>query len=147
MSEIKCPNCGERIISINQYRECEHCGEQIPEYLVREMNNGTNPNNSNNTEMGRMFKSPYNHSDMSTNGSKDCFSTGSIIQELAVLIFILDIIGVIILAINDYDISVLIAGVLSGASFLAFFYGFGEIINRIISIDEGIKSIKNTKKN
>ncbi len=109
---------------------------------VNSLNGGNNSSESNNTEIGKMFKSPYNHSGKSTH-----FSTGSKIQAFAVIMLILDVIGVICLTYNGFDISVLIASALGGAVLFTFFYGFGEIIDRLISIDEGITRIKNSKRN
>lgn len=122
---LKCPHCGKELV-LDENGQCGHCRQKIsnPETVLKNTY----------TPVRKAFQS------LDHNTSKATF--GERIKVFASIILILDIIGSFILGFGSENKNLLgfAIGLLSGAIFFAFFYGFGEIIDRLISIDEKLSN-------
>ena len=145
MSLIFCTNCGKPITTLNEHNECEYCGTRLPDYVVKDF---TNRGKANTPESDNPFNSVYNNRldnpNLSTNST-----LGEKIKIFALLILIIDIIGSFILASNtplsyrdEFNTTVLFAGLISSSVLFVFLYGLGEIVHRVISIDTKLNHYK-----
>ncbi|MCR5704012.1 MAG: hypothetical protein K6G85_05265 [Eubacterium sp.] len=102
-----------------------------------------------------IFKSTYNERlDSAKTRNKGRDKIGELIKGFSVLILIIDIIGSVLLAMGDSNLSetiaslkapdgfsftILFLGLISSAVIFVILYGIGEIVDRVISIDKKLK--------
>ncbi|MCR5736618.1 MAG: hypothetical protein K6G64_03110 [Eubacterium sp.] len=105
-----------------------------------------------------IFKSTYNERlDSAKTRNKGRDKIGELIKGFSVLILIINIIGTVLLAMGESNLSeiitalkapdefsftILFLGVISSAVIFVILYGIGEIVDRVVSIEKKIKMIK-----